>query len=421
MKRIVLALVLVAVAASYGRTEQLTLAECLERAARQNPALKVAAFDPKIAAETVRLAKSGARPRVDLQGGYVAQLEPQSVKFGPLTEATQQADFAFLGLSIYQTIYDFGRTAEREQQAVLQEQALTNRYQSSEQDTFLQVVRAYYGLLQAQKLLAVAADEVRQREQHLTVAEALYEQGVTTRNDLLQAEVKLAGSRQRRLAAGNAVENGWLRLNYLTGTPPATRGELAESSPRPAVATTATPADALAGRQELRAQQAIVRATEAAVKESKTAFYPELFAKLALDYVQNDRVTEQAIMAATIGLKINLYDGLASTSRQRQAVAALGQERERLRGLEAAVGLELQTAQNDAAVAAQQIGVAEQAIRQGEENLRINTDRYQAQVGTATEVIDAQTLLSQIKSDYHQATFDHQVALARLKRALGEL
>jgi outer membrane protein len=421
MKSIILALVLVAATAAGCRAEQLTLADCLERAAGQNPALKVAAFETKIAAETVRLARSGARPRVDLQGGYTAQLEPQSVKLGPLTEATQQADFAFLGLSIYQTLYDFGRTAEREQQAVLQEQSLANRYQSSEQDTFLLVVRAYYGVLQAQKLLAVADDEVRQREQHLAVARALYEQGVTTRNDLLQAEVKLAGSRQKRLAAGNALENGWLRLNYLTGTPPDMRSELAESPPRPAAVPTATPADALASRQEIRAQQAVIRASEAAVKESKTAFYPELFAKLALDYVQNDRVTEQTIMAATIGLKVNLYDGLASTSRQRQAVNALGQERERLRGLETAIGLELQTAQNDATVAAQQIGVTEQAIRQGEENLRINSDRYQAQVGTATEVIDAQTLLSQTKSDYHQATFDHQVALARVKRALGEL
>ena len=42
-------------------------------------------------------------------------------------------------------------------------------------------------------------------------------------------------------------------------------------------------------------------------------------------------------------------------------------------------------------------------------------------MGTATDVIDAQTLLTQIRTEYYQALFDYQVALARVKRALGTL
>ena len=52
---------------------------------------------------------------------------------------------------------------------------------------------------------------------------------------------------------------------------------------------------------------------------------------------------------------------------------------------------------------------------------QINKDRYQEQVGTATEVIDAQTLLTQIRTENYQAIFDYQVALIRVKRARGEL
>jgi outer membrane protein TolC len=55
------------------------------------------------------------------------------------------------------------------------------------------------------------------------------------------------------------------------------------------------------------------------------------------------------------------------------------------------------------------------------ENLRITKDRYQEKVGTATEVVDAQTLLTQTRTDYFQSVFDLQVAVARVKRATGQL
>ncbi|MFH1028353.1 MAG: TolC family protein, partial [Pseudomonadota bacterium] len=58
---------------------------------------------------------------------------------------------------------------------------------------------------------------------------------------------------------------------------------------------------------------------------------------------------------------------------------------------------------------------------QSEENLRINRERYRERVGTATEVLDAQTLLTQTRTDYHRASYEYQVATARLKRACGEL
>ena len=61
------------------------------------------------------------------------------------------------------------------------------------------------------------------------------------------------------------------------------------------------------------------------------------------------------------------------------------------------------------------------AARQGEENLRINRSRYEEQVGTATDVVDAQTLLTRARTDYHQAVFEYQVSLARLRRAAGIL
>jgi outer membrane protein TolC len=335
---------------------------------------------------------------------------------------TQQADFGFLNLSLYETLYDFGRTASRRQQAVFAKEAVHHGYRGQEQDVFLQVVRAYYGLLEGGKILAATEEEVKQMSAHQRVAQNFYDQGVVTRNDLLQAEVKLANSKQKRLVAANNVDNGWLLLNYLTGQSSGNRGDLDELVEREELADEKLMIEiALRKRPDIAALKKNIETDEALVKESKSGYYPELFAKLALDYVQNNKVEEQAIMAATIGFKVNLYDGLATSSHLRQAVKIRGQDEERLRELEAKIRLDLQTALNDLNVARAQIAVTEQAIGQSEENLRINTDRYLEKVGTATEVIDAQTLLTQTKTAYFRSVYDYQLATARVKKVLGEL
>ena len=157
------------------------------------------------------------------------------------------------------------------------------------------------------------------------------------------------------------------------------------------------------------------------VRESKAAFYPELYTQGALNYVQNDKALEQTIMAATIGIRFNLFDGFATTANTEKAVRNRSRNQDALRQAESQVRLEIDTYRNDVNVARERIGVAETAIRQSEENLRINKERYQERVGTATEVLDAQTLITQARTDYYSALYDYQVSTARLKRAVGEL
>lgn len=420
MQRVLILLAILLTLAGTAGAETLSLKECLTRAAETNKGLKAASYDIGIAQEQIQIAKSGLLPRVDVQAGYVAQLAAQAVKIQSFSIETQDADFPFLNLSIYDTIYDFGRTRAREGAARMQRDAARHSYSGSEQDLFLEVVRAYYGILEAEKLVTAANDEVVQMTSHQNTAKALFEEGVVTRNDLLQAEVRVASSRQKLFSAMNGVDNGWLLLNYLTGAPASYRGNLQEEPQSPPLPNPDLTPD-LSKRGEIAALKDAVAAGDYAVKEAKTYYYPELYVKLGMDYQKNSMVREQTIMSGTLGIKVNLYDGLATTSRLRQAVLERSRDEERLRDLEQRVRLELATAQNDLRVASARIKVSEKAITQGIENLRITKDRYQEKVGTATEVVDAQTLLTQTRTDYYQSIFDLEVVAARVKRATGQL
>jgi outer membrane protein len=404
------------------RAETLTLKQCLEQADRANPGLRTAAWDTAIARQNTRQAASALYPRLDIQGGYTLQHAPQAVKINGFTAETQEPDFAFGNLAATYTIYDFGRSNARVQQARSQSEAIASQFEARRKDLSLQVIAAYFGILEAGRLAATAREEVVQVEQHRRVAQALFDEGAVTRNDVLQAEVRLAAARQRSLEADNRVENSWLRLNYLTASPPTFRADL---EPEAAIAADALPPvdqrQVFDQRHEIQALRHRLSSSEAEVREAGASFFPELYTRLMLDYVQNDKVREQAIMSATVGLRFNLFDGFASSAARERAVSQRSKNRDALRQAEEEVQLDIATAGNDVRVARERIAVAETALRQSEENLRINRERYRERVGTATEVLDAQTLLTQTRSDHDRALFDYQVASARLKHARGEL
>ena len=400
----------------------LTLQECLQKAKENNPGLKSSAWDTRLAQENIRLAKSANYPRIDAQGGYTMQLEPQAVKINGFTAETQDANYLTGGLTASYTIYDFGRRNARTQQAVAVADASAQTFEARRSDVALQVIETYFGILETAKLIRAAEDEVSQVEEHRRVAQVLFEEGVVTRNDVLQADVRLASARQKLLAMQNRRENLWLLLNFHTGNPAGFRADLDEDAAMPPARKDGNnDASFLSRRHEIQALRHTLEASEAEVKESRSNFYPELFTRLALDYVQNDKVTEQAIMSASIGIKVNLFDGFASTSAREKALKNRSRVQDTLLLAEQQTRLEADTAANDLAVSKVRILVAEAAIRQSEENLRINRERYRERVGTATEVLDAQTLVTQAKTDYYQAFYDNQTALARLKRAVGEL
>lgn len=400
---------------------ELSLEHCLARAREQNPTLRLARMDVGIATETIRQSDAALFPRLDLQAGYTAQLEAQAMKAGNMVIETQQPNYLFGSLNLNYTLYDFGRRDARRFISRTGLDLVKLGVQQQEQDTALQVIENYYTILEVQKITTAVAEELQTVSEHLRVAQALYDSGAVTRNDLLQAQVRQAATRQQLLTHRNQLENLYLHLNFLTGSPPSERPRLSEPKmPHPQQQASGR-IEKLQQRPDLQALHKRIEIKKQEVSESRSAFYPELFTRLSLDYLQNDKLREQAIYGASIGIKVNLFDGLASTATRSKAIAQESRAREQVRLAEEQARLELSTASNDLTVAFERIGVTKAAILQGEENLRINRSRYQERVGTATEVFDAQTLLTKARTEHYRAQYDYHRAEARLRRSLGEL
>ena len=400
-----------------GCAASLHLEQMLELAQKQNLLLQRAAHNPKIAAAALRQATSFGLPQLELNGSYRLQNDAQQVIIGTLHEPTQDSQFAQLSLSATQIVYDFGRNAGRVAQAREQLAATNYSYQQLKQEVLLQTLAAYFQVLRTEQNLTAANEEVASLEEHRRVAQTLYETGVVTRNDLLQAKVQLAASRQAQTVQDNQLANSWANLNYLTGRELTTRDQLSDV---PLPASYSKPNSNLSGRPDLIAQQHLVEKAHRALEQSRSEFWPQIYARASIDYLENSHVTEQTIGTASIGFKANLFDGFATSSRLQQALQHWSQERERLHELKVQAQLEYHTADNDAQSAWARIKTTEQTIHQAEENLRINRERYADQVGTASEVLDAETLLTRSRNQFYQARYEYQTALARVAKAAGQ-
>jgi outer membrane protein TolC len=83
------------------------------------------------------------------------------------------------------------------------------------------------------------------------------------------------------------------------------------------------------------------------------------------------------------------------------------------------IRLDVRQAYVDVASAAQAGAVAKASVAQAEENFRLVTKRYEANAATSFDVVDAEGLLTQARGQLETALYDHAVARAALRRAMG--
>lgn len=295
-------------------------------------------------------------------------------------------------------------------------------------DLALSVKEAYYGVLEADRAVDVAKSAVEALTSHRETAKHFYEVGMTPVNDLLKAEVELANAQHNLIKAQNGARLSRASFNVLLSGPidaPVVLADILTFTPQASDFETEL-AKALKTRPEMKAIDIAGVQADQRINLSKSKYYPE--AAFVYNYIKQgdtpdvsgSRFQDSDSWQAMVQLSWTFWDWdktKHSVSRNESAKRQLVQARARL---EDAIRFELKKALLDMAEAEEEIPTAEKAVKQAEENLRVSEERYKVQTTTSTEVLDAQTLLSQARMNYYNALYDHNLSRARLKRAIGE-
>ena len=294
-------------------------------------------------------------------------------------------------------------------------------------DLALQVKEAYFEILIVDKAVEVAEKDIEFRESNVNVARSFYKVGMIPVNDLLKAEVELGNSRQYLVKARNATRLARSAFNIVLSRPvnatvevedilgfKSERGDFQEYL-----------AQAFVSRPEMKIIDLNLLQTDQQIRLARSGLYPEI--DLRYDYIKQG---DDPDVSGSLFHDAGRWEAMAVCTwtfwewgRTHYAVREKESVKKELiqtkMSLEDSIRLEVKTALLDLETAEKNIPTTKKVITQGEENLRVNNDRYKAQVTTITEVLDAQTLLTQARVNYYKALYSHNLARARLRRAIG--
>jgi outer membrane protein TolC len=294
-------------------------------------------------------------------------------------------------------------------------------------DLVLQVRVGYFIILRAEKFLDVAQQQVKQFEAQLEVTKAFFDVGIIAKNDVLQAEVRLANARQTLVKAGNDLAVAKSSFNILLRREINTPLEVVDIlayKPFP-MGFEASLEEALRLRPEVKAAQINIDQAKENVKVARSGYFPTV--NLLGNYNRSseelglngdlkfERWTIQALATFT------LWNWGNTSFKVGESKVKVTQAEDSKTQLIDSITLEVKNDYLNMKGAEKNLSVAEKSIEQAEENLRMNEERYKYQVATQTDVLDAVTLLAQARVNYYGALSEFNVAKAQLERSMGRM
>jgi len=404
--------------------ENMTMRQAVETGLRQNPSL-AAVREALLGADYgIKSSQAAFGPSMTAGYGYT-RLDEHPLSGG---RPYGSLDNWALSLNINQPLFTGFNLLTTYQKSVLQKEQIASQLDQAELKLVLAIQQSFLGLMQARENVKSAEDSCTRLKSHLKVNTAFYEVGLRPKLDVLQAEVNVAKAEQALVTARNAVETQAAQLNTLLGKKVGDavdyRGEL-EYRPI-TLALEECLEKAAAARPDLVIGQRAVRLADKDVTLAEASFYPQVAADFDYTRAGSDPMVNggdehmPSDWSAQVGMKWKFFESGKAYYGKRQAeknVSRLEQEY-----LELQNQAQFEVKQNYLLIreAEKRIVSAKQALAAAKESFRMASARYEAQVGTNTDVLDAVASQTESEASLTSAMADYEAAVAKLYSAMGQ-
>lgn len=388
---------------------RLSLAEARARAAERGAAVLLAEAAARGAGGRATQGLAAFLPRIEARSAYLRSTDPVAVfGFKLRQERFGAADFDPIALNNPSPTSDF-ETLLEVRQPIFQPEALWGyraaRQAASSAEADLRrahaeirhgVLAAYFGAdLAAARVRALRQAEATARE-HAERARAMAAEGLVTEADAQLATVRALDVESDRIAAEADERIVLDGLSRLLALPDGAHVILTDTLASPAGAQPLTDAlveRAVASRSDVRAAEQKARAARSALSSARASFLPS--AAIFGQYAWNDSGswfgTEGDRWTAGVLVTWTPFDAGRSLGRLGEAAAGRDAAETRLADLKRAVAAEVRAAAWRWESARHRLEVAQSAVLQAEEALRVVRVRYENELIPVTELLDAET------------------------------
>ena len=297
------------------------------------------------------------------------------------------------------------------------------------QDVILDAKNAYFSVLKTQKLLEVSQQTVTSISSQKEVSENFYKVGLSPLNDLLQSQVQLANARQQLTVAQNNLEIAKTQFNTVLRRPVNAPVSLLQDLDYTSYNDTLDSCLSTAQKNRLEIQVADVdiEIAQKQVTLSEKDYFPTVnltgaYARTGDDWQAHggEGISDSAGWNVQATATWNFWEWGRTGYGRKEKLARLAQSKYKKSEVLDTINLQVKQAWLRTKEAETNIVTIEKAVEQAKENLRITEEQYKEQVATQTDVLIAQTLLTQTETNYYNSLFDFKIAQAVLFRAIGQ-
>lgn len=405
----------------------LSLQEALDAAQTNNKEIILAELDEQSAHSRFKQTDAVFLPNIRLSYSALSTNNPlNAFGFNLQQQSIVQSDFNPDLLNNPAATQNF-MTAIEWQQPILNADMLYARkaaYQQAEIYAFKtkrtkeylawEVTKAYAQLQLAHQAQAVLVEATETVNSIYSQTNNRFEKGYLQKSDLLQVQVELTSTESKLSEARSNVLNASDYLSLLMGSKPGVVYRVEPIKKNTPLENTDTYVPE--GRADFQAMQAAITAQDMMISSSKMSLIPKLNA--FAQYQFNDKEafgfgSNSYLIGAQ--LSWSLFSGMSvqnKTTGQRierdKMIAQLNYQKEQSQ-------LDLNKTLRQLQDSKFTLQKQEQAVEQASEALRILQNRHQQGLATTSDLLQAQTLLSQQKLFQAQAFFQIQTANAYLK------
>ena len=402
----------------------ITLQEGLKIVTKESRVVKIAKFQEEISESDSHIVRSALFPIINASAVHTSLSNQPALVYNGVAIPSSDQRYLSYGISIQQLLFDFRGSLSRYEASQMLLEAKKLESAEVRNSIAFQFILAFYDFLESQYLVETAKQEIDRLESHLRDANSRFKSGVITRNDLLQAQVRLSDARQKLLSAENLKSVQAARINNLLLKPlqekfQAMEGEKTVEPPTALELDDAWKKAAIQ-RLEIRIVDATIKSIDYERIYHQAGFFPKIYVKGANEYMENSYLLHEHSWSLMVGMDINLFEGGKSMAELQKNKIRKKQLLEQRARLSDEIKLELQSRILDQQNAYARIVANKDAVSQGRENLRINQNRYKAGEGTATEVLDAVSLLTIAETNHVRSLYDYRKSEAAVHYAMGE-
>jgi outer membrane protein len=285
------------------------------------------------------------------------------------------------------------------------------------------VKTAFYNVLRAEDLEAVARVEIARAHQDLQAARHRHEVGTATPSDVLQFQLDLAQALQALIQARinrrtNAYELG--RLAGIDGASDALREGQYDPTPL-SLPDSAIVTLAVREAPALRAARDSSRAADAALAAARTQYLPTLTLGGSYTWVYTPVTNGNLVpgWAVDLGTSFPIFNGFLREASVERASAASYAATYAARDAERNARSQAHALLGAVGLALEQVTIARGSVVVATENYRVVSSRYNVGVATVLDLSVAEQTLATAEQQLVNARYDYQLARANLQSLIG--